>query len=115
MDQSMIRFFQNLFAGRKTNYLAELPEVNTKIEIYKADWCSHCRTALRLLSKINATNIHIYDIEKQRDKGHEMVRRSGRYTIPQIFIGDEHVGGSDDLIKAATSGRLLGLLMADHD
>ena len=67
----MIRFFQNLFAGRKTNYLAELPAVNTKIEIYKADWCSHCRTALRLLSKINATNIHIYDIEKQRDKGHE--------------------------------------------
>ena len=50
------------------------------------------------------------DIEAAPEKRAEMQNRSGRSTVPQIFIGDHHVGGSDDLATLAATGKLDGLL-----
>lgn len=79
--------------------------------IYTRDLCGYCAAAKSLLDRkgvayteINATG----DQEKRK----EMMDRSGRTTFPQIFIGDTHVGGCDDLHALERSGRLDGLLAA---
>ena len=111
----MFAFIQKILADQSTRELDQLASTDTKIEIYKTEWCSQCRTALFVLSKINATNIHVYDIELHREKGREMVQRTGRYTIPQIFVGDAHVGGTAQLLAAAKSGKLRSLLEVDQE
>ena len=50
------------------------------------------------------------DIDSAPEKRAEMQQRSGRRTVPQIFIGDHHVGGSDDLAALEEAGKLDGLL-----
>ncbi|WP_075217240.1 glutaredoxin 3 [Mongoliimonas terrestris] len=79
--------------------------------IYTRDLCGYCAAAKALLDRkgvayteINATG----DQEKRK----EMMDRSGRTTFPQIFIGETHVGGCDDLHALERSGRLDGLLAA---
>ena len=75
------------------------------ITLYVTGWCPYCDRAKGLLSgkKLVFQEINVDDDAKFRE---EMVERSGRRTVPQIFIGDTHVGGCDDLIALEGSGEL---------
>lgn len=79
------------------------------VTLYLSEWCPYCQRARGLLAGKNAavTEINIEDDAKLRE---EMVSRSGRRTVPQIFIGERHVGGSDDLFELDRSGELDRLL-----
>jgi glutaredoxin 3 len=79
------------------------------ITMYMTGWCPYCQRAGGLLKQKNAAvdQINIDDDAKFRQ---EMIARSGRRTVPQIFIGDTHVGGCDDLFALDGSGELDRLL-----
>jgi len=77
-----------------------------KVEIYSTMFCPYCARAKALLDRkgVTFTNIDLDEHPEQRD---EMVSRAGgRYTVPQIFIGGEHIGGSDDLAALDRAGHL---------
>jgi glutaredoxin 3 len=83
-----------------------------RIEIYTTPWCPYCLAAKRLLDKKGATYEET-DVSRDPAMRAEMTQRaSGRYTVPQIFIGERHVGGSDDLHALDRSGKLDPLLAA---
>jgi glutaredoxin 3 len=75
------------------------------VTLYVTGWCPYCQRAKGLLTRKNVvfTEINVDDDAKFRD---EMIARSGRRTVPQIFIGDRHVGGCDDLFALDGSGAL---------
>ncbi len=77
--------------------------------MYGADWCGYCQRARALLT---AKGVAFEEIDTDIVPGarQEAQARSGRSTIPQIFIGDQHVGGSDDLAALDADGRLDSLL-----
>jgi len=80
------------------------------IEIYTTPWCGYCRSAKALLTRKGAAFTEI-DIMAEPERRDEMLARAnGRSTVPQIFIGDVHVGGSDDLHALERAGRLDPLL-----
>lgn len=82
------------------------------IEIYTTPWCGYCRAAKALLDRKGAKFVEI-DVSGDADQRQEMLRRAnGRSTVPQIFIGEEHVGGSDDLHALDRAGKLDRLLAA---
>jgi glutaredoxin 3 len=70
--------------------------VSVAVTMYTNSWCPYCARARSLLSQKGVTFTDI-DIEANPSRRDEMITRSGRYTVPQIFIGDRHVGGCDDL------------------
>jgi glutaredoxin 3 len=75
------------------------------VTVYVSDWCPYCQRAKGLLAQKNVefSEINIEDDAKLRE---EMIARSNRRTVPQIFIGDKHVGGCDDLFELDHSGEL---------
>jgi glutaredoxin 3 len=75
------------------------------ISMYVTGWCPYCQRAKALLTGKNLVvdEINVDDDAKFRE---EMIARSGRRTVPQIFIGDKHVGGCDDLFALEGSGEL---------
>ena len=79
------------------------------VVMYTTNWCPYCERARRLLASKNVS-IEEIDVESAADKRAEMHTRSGRRSVPQIFIGDHHVGGSDDLLALEAAGELDGLL-----
>lgn len=80
------------------------------ITIYTKDYCPYCVKAKQLL-KIKGQEFTEVDITNDPDKAVEMVQKAGgAKTVPQIFINDTHVGGSDDLYAANDSGELDKLL-----
>jgi glutaredoxin 3 len=79
------------------------------VVMYTTSWCPYCQRVRRLMGSKNVT-IEEIDIESQPEKRAEMQNRSGRSTVPQIFIGDHHVGGSDDLQALEDAGELDALL-----
>jgi len=81
------------------------------ILLYTMGHCPYCARAKALLHKKGITNWQEYDLEVVPEKGAEMlVKSGGRRTVPQIFIGDIHVGGSDDLFALDSTGKLDRLL-----
>jgi glutaredoxin 3 len=81
-----------------------------RIVMYATSWCPYCARARRLLQSKGAQFEEI-DIDEQPEARAEMITRSGgRRTVPQIFIGDRHIGGSDDLHALDASGGLDPLL-----
>ena len=81
-----------------------------KVEIFTKAFCPYCTRALRLLAAKGAHAEEI-DITMGGPRRTEMLARSGgRSTVPQIFIGDRHVGGSDDLAALERAGELDALL-----
>ncbi|OGT37359.1 MAG: glutaredoxin 3 [Gammaproteobacteria bacterium RIFCSPHIGHO2_12_FULL_38_14] len=80
-----------------------------KVVLYTKDHCPYCKMAKDLLSARHVTfeEIRIDLDEKKRD---EMIARSNKRTVPQIFINDQSVGGYDDLAQLAKSGKLDDLL-----
>ena len=79
------------------------------VVMYTTSWCPYCERARKLLAAKNVTFSEI-DIESAAERRAEMRNRSGRTSVPQIFIGDHHVGGSDDLHALEDAGKLDSLL-----
>lgn len=83
-----------------------------KVEIYTKDWCPYCVRAKRLLNESGAEVIE-YAVDRGGERKSEMIQRAGgRTTVPQVFIGGQHVGGCDDLMGLQASGKLAGMLAA---
>jgi glutaredoxin 3 len=80
------------------------------IEIYTIRYCPYCQEAKELLSRKGAV-FHEIDASGNRDVRKQMIERAnGRSTFPQIFIGETHVGGCDDLYALDEAGKLDPLL-----
>ncbi len=80
------------------------------VTIYSKDYCPYCKRAKALLQS-KGVNFNEIDVSIYADKVMEMIQRSGgRRTVPQIFIGDHHIGGSDDLYALERAGKLDALL-----
>jgi glutaredoxin 3 len=77
--------------------------------MYTTSWCPYCERARRLL-KTKGVAFDEIDVESAPAKRAEMQQKSGRRTVPQIFIGETHVGGSDDLHALEAAGKLDALL-----
>ena len=83
--------------------------MSARVIMYSTSWCPYCERVRRLLGAKHVAFEEI-DIESAPDRRAEMQTRSGRRTVPQIFIGDQHVGGSDDLHALEEAGKLDALL-----
>ncbi len=82
------------------------------VEIYTSPLCGFCHAAKRLLTKKGIAYSEI-NVMTQPDRKQEMMRRAnGGHTVPQIFIGDTHVGGCDELYALDRAGKLDPLLSA---
>ena len=83
-----------------------------QVTIYTKPYCPYCIRAVELLER---KGVDFEEIEAAFDpaRRQEMMRRSGRMTFPQIFIGDQHVGGCDDMMALEREGRLDPLLKAE--
>ena len=80
------------------------------VEIYTSPLCGYCHAAKRLLIKKGIAFTE-YDVSRDATLRAEMIQRSnGGRTVPQIFVGDTHVGGSDDLHALEHAGELDALL-----
>jgi GrxC family glutaredoxin len=83
----------------------------TDIEIYTREWCSYCEMAKMLLDSKGLTYREI-DVTSDAVRKQEMIQRSGRHTMPQVFIGSQSIGGYDDLLRFNATGeldRILGI------
>jgi len=81
-----------------------------RVEIYTKFFCAYSARAKRLLDGKNV-EYEEYDITTDAPKRDEMIQRAnGRTTVPQVFIDDRHIGGSDDLAELERSGQLDPLL-----
>ena len=83
------------------------------IEIYTQPWCPYCSRAVSLLSS-KGVEFREIDAPHGSAERQEAIRRSGgRTTMPQVFIGDRHIGGCDDLVTLDQAGKLDPLLRAE--
>ncbi len=80
-----------------------------KVEIYTKSWCPY---STRAKAHLDFKGVLYEEIDVTADsiRELEMVKRSARHTVPQVFIDGHHVGGSDDLLAAEASGKLDELL-----
>ena len=84
-----------------------------KITIYTKDYCPYCTKAKSLLQRKGVKEFTEIDITHDEKLQQEMLAKSnGKKTVPQIFIGDTHVGGCDDLYALDKEGKLDPLLVA---
>jgi glutaredoxin 3 len=82
------------------------------VVVYRTAWCPFCRRAEALLAARGVKDPQIIDLDDEPARRREMIERSGRTTVPQIFIGDVHVGGCDDLHALDRRGELATLLQS---
>ena len=80
--------------------------------MYTTAVCPYCLAAERFLKAKGVTEISKIRVDLTPDKRMEMMQRTGRRTVPQIYIGETHVGGYDDLIALDQQGGLAPLLAA---
>ncbi|TDR95034.1 glutaredoxin 3 [Enterovirga rhinocerotis] len=80
------------------------------ITIYTKSWCPYCQAAKQLLTAKGAAFDEIEISGKEAERAEMVQRAGGRTTVPQIFIGDRHVGGFDDLNALDRRGELDPLL-----
>ena len=82
------------------------------VEIYTSPLCGFCHAAKRLLTSKGVSFAEV-DVTREPQRRQEMLSRAnGKYTVPQIFIGEIHVGGCDELYALERSGKLDPLLAA---
>ncbi|MEQ8901035.1 MAG: glutaredoxin 3 [Roseovarius sp.] len=76
------------------------------VEVYSSPLCGFCHAAKRLLKQkgINFSEINV--LAQPKRKAEMMQRANGRHTVPQIFIGETHVGGCDELYALERAGKL---------
>ena len=78
--------------------------------MYATEWCPYCRRAERLLRAKGVSDIEKIDVDGDPRRRAEMLAKTGRRTVPQIYIGATHVGGCDELYALDDEGRLDALL-----
>jgi len=81
-----------------------------KVLMYTTGVCPYCRMAERLLESKGVSAIERVRIDLEPEKRMEMMEKTGRRTVPQIYIGATHVGGFDDLAALDHAGKLDELL-----
>jgi glutaredoxin 3 len=82
------------------------------VKMYTTQVCPYCTRAKQLLKSRGVEAINEIRIDADAAQRHEMMQITGRRTVPQIFIGDTHVGGCDDLIALDHAGKLMPLLQS---
>ena len=85
-----------------------------KVQVYATGWCPYCARARQLLTS-KGVEIEEIDVDARPGARAEMIARSGRRTVPQIFINQTHIGGCDDLIALDDSGGLDPLLQETNE
>ena len=83
-----------------------------RVTIYLTSTCPFCQSAERLLEQKGVSDIDKLRVDLKPELRTEMVKRSGRRTVPQIWIGSRHIGGCDDLHALDRRGELDPLLKA---
>lgn len=83
------------------------------IRMYATATCPYCIRAEQLLLDKGVTGLDKIRVDLEPSRREEMMKLSGRRTVPQIFIGDYHVGGCDDLVALERAGRLDPLLRGE--
>ena len=84
----------------------------TLVRMYTTESCPYCVRAKALLNQRGVSAIDEVRVDLEPAQRVKMIELTGRRTVPQIFIGDTHVGGCDDLVALDRRGGLLGLLAA---
>jgi glutaredoxin 3 len=87
-----------------------LPRQMNPVRMYTSQVCPYCRRAKALLERRGVTAIEEVRIDLEPGQRAHMIALTGRRTVPQIFIGDTHVGGCDDLMALDQRGGLVPLL-----
>ncbi len=82
------------------------------ITMYSAQGCGYCQSAERLLARKGITQINKIRVDAEPGLWEAMSAKTGRRTVPQIYIGELHVGGFDELTALDNAGRLDALLAA---
>ncbi len=80
-----------------------------KIELYCSGFCFYCVMAERMLQE-RGQEFTVYRVDQDMEKREEMVARSKRQSVPQIFINDQHIGGYTDMVALDRDGELEPLL-----
>lgn len=83
-----------------------------RVIVYSQPFCGYCTAAKRLLDRKGVEYTEV-DVMLDPEKRTEMIERSGRQTVPQIFFGERHIGGFDELNALDRSGGLDQLLAAE--
>ena len=83
-----------------------------KVTMYATAVCPYCVRAEQLLRKKGVTDIEKVRVDLEPERREEMMQKTGRRTVPQIYIGETHVGGCDDLYELEHQGKLDPLLAA---
>jgi glutaredoxin 3 len=81
-----------------------------EVTMYSTQVCPYCLMAEKLLQKKGVNNLQKILIDRDPDQREKMMTRTGRRTVPQIYIDELHVGGYDDLVALDHAGRLDALL-----
>jgi len=84
--------------------------MNNKVVMYTTAVCPYCQRAEMLLKQRGVAQIEKIRIDLDPVRRDEMIEKTGRRTVPQIFIGERHVGGFDDLSALDREGGLVPLL-----
>ena len=87
--------------------------VPAHVLMYSTGVCPYCVRAEQLLRARGVTEIEKVRVDLDPERRAEMMEKTGRRTVPQIYIGDTHVGGCDDLIALDHAGKLLPLLAGE--
>ena len=80
------------------------------VVMYSTGYCPYCQRAEMLLKQRGVEHIEKVRIDEHPERRQEMMERTGRRTVPQIYIGETHVGGFDDLAALDRAGGLMPLL-----
>lgn len=81
-----------------------------QVTLYSTQWCPFCQRAEQLLIRKGIRDLIKIEVDRDPAQRDIMIERSGRRSVPQIFIGDQHVGGFDDLAELDRKGLLDPLL-----
>jgi glutaredoxin 3 len=87
--------------------------MNAKVLMYSTAVCPYCVRAEQLLNRKGVTEIDKVRVDLEPQRRAEMMERTGRRTVPQIYIGDTHVGGCDELYALDHAGKLDPLLRGE--
>lgn len=78
--------------------------------MYTTGFCPYCKMAENLLRSKGVKEIEMIRVDLDPEQRLDMVDKTGRRTVPQIYIGDKHIGGYDDLARLDHQGELVSLL-----
>ena len=81
-----------------------------RVRMFTAGYCPYCGMAKRLLAMKGVARLEEVAIDQDPAQRDAMIAATGRRTVPQIYVGDTHVGGFDDLAALDRAGKLDGLL-----